>query len=192
MIKINLLPVRAARKKENIRRQVSIFFLCLIFTLSVMAYVTISMSHKISNLKEDIEESTTELKKYEAIAKRVQQLKNDLKKLEAKMDIIVKLEANRAGPVLFMDALTQYVVPDKIWLTDLTENKGNMTLNGMATDNKTVADFMTNLESSDYFHKVDLVSSQQTKPAGNGRKYKKFSITCKLTKKNPERKQTTS
>ena len=35
MIRINLLPFRAARRKENIRRQVSVFLLMIIFALTV-------------------------------------------------------------------------------------------------------------------------------------------------------------
>jgi type IV pilus assembly protein PilN len=106
MIKINLFPVRAARKKENIRRQVSIFFLCIVLGVCLMAYTTISMSRTISNLNRDIASTQADLAKYEAIAKQVNKMKQDLKRLEEKMDIIVQLEANRTGPVRFMDALT--------------------------------------------------------------------------------------
>ncbi len=179
MIRINLLPVRAARKKENIRRQVSIFFLCIVFSLCVMVYFTISTNRKISNLSRDIEIAHAELKKYEAKAKEVRKIKSNLKKLEAKMDVIVKLEANRTGPVRLMDALTGFVVADKMWLTNLTETTGKIKLDGVASDNKTVADFMTSLEGSSLFGGVDLISSKQVqlKP---GKKFKKFSIACNL------------
>lgn len=192
MITINLLPVRAARKKENVRRQVSVFFLCAVFTVSVMAYMAISMSQKISTLKSNIETTRTELKKYEEIANRVKHIKEELKKLEEKMDIIVKLEANRTGPVRFMDALTNFVIPDKLWLTSLTEDLGNMKLEGMATDNQTVADFMTAMEQSPFFEAVDLVSSKQVDAKPESKKLKKFTITCKVSAQTTEQKQTTS
>ena len=83
MIKINLLPVRAARKKENIRRQVSVFFLCVIFAFCVMAYLTVSFNQKISRLNQNIEDSRNELKKYEKIAKSVKKMRAELKKLES-------------------------------------------------------------------------------------------------------------
>lgn len=179
MIRINLLPVRAARKKENIRRQVSIFFLCIVFGLSVMVYLTISMSHKVSAINDDIEEVQADLKQYEDKAQRVKKIKGDLKKLEDKMDIIVKLEADRTGPVRFMDELTGFVTPEKIWLTSLSEVQGSLNLSGIAADNKVVADFMTSLEASPVFENVDLVSSKQINMK-QGKKFKEFSITCKL------------
>ncbi len=38
MIKINLLPFRKARRRENVRRQVNVYFLCLLFLFSLMGY----------------------------------------------------------------------------------------------------------------------------------------------------------
>jgi type IV pilus assembly protein PilN len=55
VIKINLLPVRAARKKENIRYQVSMYLLCVVFSVCVMGYLTISMGSKTSDLNQKIE-----------------------------------------------------------------------------------------------------------------------------------------
>ena len=179
MIKINLLPVRAARKKENIRRQVSIFSLCVLFGICLMVYVALSMGHKISSVKNDIQLAQTELKKYEAIVEQVKKMRRELKKLEDKMDIIVTLEANRSGPVRFMDALTGIVEPEKLWITSLSEKNGTLKLSGMATDNKVVADFMTSLEKSPQFQGVDLVTSKQVKKE-KGPKYKQFTVSCNL------------
>jgi type IV pilus assembly protein PilN len=182
MITINLLPVRAARKKENVRRQVSVFLLCVVLTLCVLAYFTVSMSHKVSRLSQNIETTDAELKKYQAKAKQAANIRKKLKTLEEKMDIIVKLEANRRGPVRFMDALTELVVGNKMWLTSLNESQGNMKLAGIATDNKTIADFMTNLEKSPYFSSVDLISSKQTE-SKEKQSFKQFTITCQVSDK---------
>jgi type IV pilus assembly protein PilN len=191
MIKINLFPVRAALKKENIRRQVSIFFLCIVLSVCLMAYITISMRRTISNLNRDIASTQADLEKYEAIAKQVNKMKQDLKRLEEKMDIIVQLEANRTGPVRFMDALTEVVVADKMWLTSLTESGGNMELKGMATDNKIVADFMTRLEKLPIFGTVDLISSMQIRERQD-KKFKQFIITCRMIQGQPKTKPKTS
>ena len=182
MITINLLPVRAARKKENIRRQVSIYLLCVVFTICVLAYFTMSLSRKISRINGNIETTEAELKKYQAKAQQAAGIRKKLKTLEEKMDIIVKLEAHRTGPVRFMDALTSLVIADKMWLTSLNEAEGAMRLAGVATDNKTIADFMTNLEGSPHFSSVDLISSQQTSE-GDKRTFKKFTITCQVSNK---------
>ncbi|NVM21457.1 MAG: PilN domain-containing protein [Desulfobacterales bacterium] len=191
MIRINLLPVRAARKKENIRRQVSVFFLCIVFGLSLMVYVVVCLNSTISGLSGKVEAAGADLKKYQAIVKQVEKMKKELRKLEEKKGIIDKLEADRSGPIRFMDALTGIVVADKMWLTSLKETKGKMILEGVATDNKTVADFMTHLEKSPRFEGVDLISSKQIK-IHEDKKFKKFTITCRLSSRAPEKGPRTS
>ncbi|MBW2020861.1 MAG: PilN domain-containing protein [Deltaproteobacteria bacterium] len=186
MIRINLLPVRAARKKENVRRQVSIFFLSVFLVIVVMAYVAFDLSRNISDLNVKIEDAQNELTKLQAISRQVKEIKEKLKNLQAKMDIIEKLEANRTGPVRIMDALTTLVVAEKMWLTNLTETGGRMSLSGVAMDNKTIADFMKRLEGSPYFNAVDLIASRQIF-RGQGRKFKGFTITCQTSTPKPSK-----
>jgi len=190
MIRINLLPVRAARKKENIRRQVSIFFLTIVFLLTVMGYLTMSLNAKISEMNSKIETAQKELKKYKAINKKVKKLKNDLARLRKKKDIIEKLRANRTAQVQMMDALTQVVVPGKMWLTSL-EAKEKIQTVGIAMDNETIADFMTRLEGSPYFRDVDLIAAKQViLKKDKGRKFKQFTITCKSVVPKPPKPPT--
>jgi type IV pilus assembly protein PilN len=177
MIRVNLLPVRAARKKENIRRQVSIFFLTVFFVLCAMGYMAFSLSARVSGLNESIEDGTQELQELDAIIRQVKEIEDNLRRLEAKMDIIQTLDANRTGSVRIMDSLASLLVAQKMWLTSLTETGGRITFNGVAVDNKTIADFMKRLEGSTYFDDVNLVSSRQVE-MDQGRKFKGFSITC--------------
>ncbi len=90
-----------------------------------------------------------------------------------------------------MDALTGIVVVDKMWLTSLKETGGAMTLTGTATDNKTVADFMTRLEKSPCFKMVDLVSTRQIE-MDKGKKFKQFTITCQTSSRAPGKEPKTS
>jgi len=177
MIRVNLLPVRAARKKENIRRQVSIFFLTVLFGLCVMAYLAFDLNRNISEMNVKIETAQNVLAKLRVINSQVKEIKDKLNRLEVKMDIIQRLEINRTGAVRVMDALTSLVIARKMWLTSLAETGGRMHVVGMAVDNKTVADFMKYLEGSPYFDQVALVASRQ-KPMDQGKNFKEFNITC--------------
>ena len=71
MIRINLLPFRAARKKENIRRQVSIFLLSLVFLLIILFYYNSSLNSQIDGLNTKIKDAKAELKKYNKINKEL-------------------------------------------------------------------------------------------------------------------------
>jgi type IV pilus assembly protein PilN len=184
MIRINLLPVRAARKKENIRRQVSVFLLSVFFGICVMAYLAFGLSQSISEMKEDIEVAQKELAELEVINRQIKELKDKLAKIEAKMDVIQTLESNRTGAVRVMDLLTSLVIQQKMWLSSLTETRGQMVLQGMAVDNKTVADFMTRLDTSPFFDRVVLVASKLTQ-VGPENKFMAFNIKCQALALRP-------
>ena len=93
MIRINLLPFRAARKKENIRRQVSIFLLSLAFMLIILFYFNFSLSSKIGNLNTSIKDTQSELEKYAKINKEIDNIKKKLDNLKKKnADYILVVE----------------------------------------------------------------------------------------------------
>ena len=57
MIRINLLPFRKARKKEDVRKKISIFILVLIFLTLGMSYLALALNQKIQNLGNRIKAS---------------------------------------------------------------------------------------------------------------------------------------
>lgn len=176
MIRINLLPFRAARKKENIRRQVSIFMLSLVFLLIIFFYYNFSLSNKIDSLNTNIKNTKTELAKYNKINNEIAQIKKKLNNLEKKLAVMKTLEANRFEPTRLLDIMTQVVVPKRMWFTYLESRGQNVRINGIALDNKTVADFMVRLEDCGLFKEVDLKTLKRTKAQATD--LKSFAISC--------------
>ena len=160
MIRINLLPFRAARKKENIRRQLMIYGLSVVLLLSIMGYTLFYLTSTLSGLKAEEKRIQDELKSYEQTIKRIAELEKKIKEIRAKLDVIRELEKNKTGPVHLLDEIAMAVPKEKLWLSSMKEAKGNLTLAGTAMDNETVALFMTNLEKSDYISGVDLQSAK--------------------------------
>lgn len=160
MIRINLLPFRAARAKENIRRQVSIFLLLLAFVALVMTYTTIVIDKEVLRLEAENTQISLQVKEYKAKADEVTAIEKALAILEQKLNVVHSLEAMRKEPVLLLDAMTRLVVPEQMWITFLQTSDSAVTLRGVAFDNRTVADFMTNLEKSSMFKSVDLTTLQ--------------------------------
>lgn len=156
MIKINLLPFRAARKRENVRRQVSIYFLCLIFLIVLMSYMGVNLSGQLKDLEAKRESLQKELNGYNAVRRELAQLKRDTQDLNTKLGVIEKLEQQRVGPVLLLADIANAVPLDRLWLDSVAEGGGKVTLQGTAMDNHTVALFMTALEKAPKIKTVDL------------------------------------
>jgi len=82
MIRINLLPFRAARQKENVQRQILAFIVGLILVTVVLYLVGGIWTKKISRLNTQIANINKELTKQTDAAKEVDQIINDLHALE--------------------------------------------------------------------------------------------------------------
>jgi type IV pilus assembly protein PilN len=194
MIRINLLPFRATRKKENIRRQVSIFLLSLAFMLIILFYFNFSLGSKIGNLNAKIKDTQSELDKYDKINKEIAEIKKKLDNLKKKMAVMDTLEANRFAPIRLMDTMTQVIVAKRMWFTKLQSKDQLVNITGVALDNTTVADFMVRLENSGLFKEVDLKTLKRAKSKkGATSRFINFSVVC--TKKpliQPEEKTTSA
>ena len=196
MIRINLLPFRAARKKENVRKQVSVFLLSLALVLIVLGWIHFYLQSKQSKMTENVAEVKKELELYKKKDREMRELRQKLKTLEQRKGVIDGLEAKRFKPVHILDNLTQKVVPNRMWLTNLSLRGDSLKLTGIAVDNNTVADFMDNLETipsmrapdkapAALYSRVQLTSVQRQKVRSIN--LKKFDMTA-LEKKPPAKK----
>ena len=190
MIRINLLPFRAARKKENIKRQISIFVLTTLFAFAAMGYVYIQLESEVAAQQARKAELKKKLTKYDKTLKELKKLKKKIREIRAKLKVIRDLEKKKTGPVKLLDQIATAVPKEKLWLRSLKEKKGRLTLQGTAMDNETVALFMTNLEASPLIRTVDLKNTHLKRI----KKYKlnvtDFVLECKTTafKKKKKRK----
>jgi type IV pilus assembly protein PilN len=193
MIRINLLPFRAARKKENIRRQVSVFFLCLLLVMIVFVWVHFYLGNKQTRLTTSVSDTKKELALYKKKNDEINTIRKKLKDLEMRQNVIEDLEKQRFEPVHIMEELTDKIVPERMWLTRLNIGGSQMDIDGIALDNKTVADFIDNLEeisklnerSSHMYEKVRLNKLQQEEIRSLN--MKKFEITALKVVKTPEK-----
>ncbi len=205
MIRINLLPYRAAQKKENIRRQISIFVLAVIMVVGILVYYNMSLNSDIDALNTQIKNTKSMLAQVEKQARQVDEIKKAFDRLKQKTDVIKNLETNRKIAVQLLDNMTTLVAekvsvssseasPDsdtkpvkRLWFTNFQENRNQIELQGIALDNKTIADFMSRLEASDLFMNVNLKTIKQQKI--NELNLKNFEIICTRISGNQSEKK---
>lgn len=179
MIKINLFPYRAARIKENIRRQVSIYGLSILFLLLAMGYYYLNFNREINILKQEKTAKQKELDSFKDITAKIKTIKKTIAEIEPKLKTIEELEKLKTGPVRLLDEIAMSAPKDKLWLTSLKESKGSLSLEGTAMDNETVADFMSSLQSKESIQSVELVRTKQKKIEKLNLNLKDFTLTCK-------------
>lgn len=183
MIKINLLPFRIARKKENIRKQISIFFLLIFLASLILFWYAQYMNRRIQTVEDEIQQVNAQIALYKEKANRVEQIKKDLKALDDKLGIVDSLNKQKDKQLVLFDSMTALVVPDRMWLEYFKTDQNTVIIKGIAYDNPTIADFMEKLEKSPLFTKVDLKTAQMRK-FKDGIMLKSFELLC--TKRQPQ------
>lgn len=177
MIRINLLPVRAAKKKETALQQIFILGAGVVVVLIlVMAMWGIRMG-QISRVNNDITAANArieDLKKKIGDLDKVKKLKEEVKK---KLDVLALLRKNKAGPASRLATLSD-VIPDQLWLEKYRESAGQISISGLAFNEELIAQFIRALEASPEYEKVELLVSEQ-KDVGTS-KLKRFDLTFKI------------
>lgn len=177
MIHINLLPVRALKKKESARQMVSILLLSIGLLIIVLVFFHLSLFREISRMDVQIAAYNGEIKRLKMDTKDVSKFKAEKEDLQRRLNIIHTLQQGKTGPVRVLDELAM-ALPGKLWLTSLKEKDGKMELKGVAMDNPTIAQFMTNLEKTGVIKNVELIISQQLER--KDLKLKEFTLTCQV------------
>jgi type IV pilus assembly protein PilN len=178
MPKINLLPIKAARRSETARNE--LFGMVVLF--AGLAFVLYSWNNTVSDgvleTKSRISKMDQEIQNLSEEATRVEEFEAKAKILEDKQGIIEKLKRQKQGPAKALhDLATLLTELDKVWLTSITENEQAIQFEGGAMDHEDISEFQIGLEKrSKYFTKIQL-KVVETKVL-DGVRYLKWKINC--------------
>ena len=159
MIRINLLPVREARRKNEARQQLMMLAVSLVGAVLLCGVAHHVMRTRISDTEARVKALEAQLSQFKPQQEQVDAFKAKKAEIEQKLTVIERLERSRSGPVHILDELATRI-PERVWLTNLNANNGQVELTGMSLDNELIALFLTGLNDSPYFANVELESSE--------------------------------
>ena len=182
MLQINLLPVREARRKADMRQYLTQVALIVLLTLGAIALVHSRVLDQIERANSRVAQMKNDIDQFKPQLEQVAAFKKQKSELEKKIDVIDGLDKARSGPVRVLHELASRA-PDRLWLTKLDTKGTAITMQGQSLDNEIVALFLRGLGDSPYFDAVDLDS---TKLGSNksGLKLVKFNIRAQLVNPN--------
>jgi type IV pilus assembly protein PilN len=190
MIKINLLPVKAAKRRADGQKQLLIGAVVVTVTVVAIIFFHGATAARLDNeraenvrLEQAIAKLKAEIGNYDVIKAQREEL---IKQREA----IKKLQANRSGPVWMMRELSDILTNGKgptinkeayeeqlkrdanagfnpnwdarrVWLLDYSERAQQVSFKGAAKSDEDVAEFLKRLKQSAFFSDVYW---QQTQP----------------------------
>ena len=180
MIRINLLPIGRRPVEEKIRKEITVFFLLIFFSVSVMVYFHIDHTRTIKQITAEKKTVDSEIRRYQDRQRQLQELQEKHKMLEQKLGVIEQLRKNRDLQVRVLDQLAIIVPTDQLWIKTLSQKGNTLTLTGVARGNEVIAQFMEALAKSPYIDANGVVLKQSRQVKIQGYKLKNFNLSAKV------------
>lgn len=180
MIRINLLPIGRRPVEEKIRKEITVFFLLIFFSVSVMVYFHIDHTRTIKQITAQKKTVDKEIRRYQDRQRQLKELQEKHKILEQKLGVIEQLRKNRDLQVRVLDQLAIIVPTDQLWIKTLTQKGNTLTLTGVARGNEVIAQFMEALAKSPYIDANGVVLKQSRQVKIQGYKLKNFNLSAKV------------
>jgi Tfp pilus assembly protein PilN len=176
MIKINLLPTK--KKKSLVLPRPFIYgIIASILLLIIMVVVTFYLNKQIATMKTNVFAKEQRLKQLKAKLVEVQNYEKDNQEFREKTRIIEQLKKNQVIPLILLDEVSERL-PKGVWLTQLEDEGGTVSIQGFAFTNSDLVSYVQNLKNSKYLSEVMLIESRQTDLEGFS--IYKFNLTFKI------------
>jgi type IV pilus assembly protein PilN len=209
MIKINLLPVKATKRREQGVRQLIVGVVSVTLALVGILIFNTTQTSQINQMRADNQATSRAIAALKAEIGDYEVVKAQRDELIRQRDAIKRLQANRSGPVWLMRELSDILTkgkgptfnkeayeeqlrrdpnagfnpnwePKRVWLLSYEEHAHSVKIHGAAKSDEDVAEFLKRLKLSAFFSDVYW---QQTQPQTDGKlsvSYVTFDVTCKV------------
>lgn len=179
MIRINLLPHRAEKRRA---RQVQFAALCVISVVLgalLVGFVHAAISSQISYQERRnayLKQETEVLDKQIA---EIKKLREQTQSLLARKDAVEKLQSDRSDVVHLLDQMLR-ILPDGVYLKTLKQTGNKINVAGYAQSNARISTLMRAIEDSPWLDSPALVEIHAS--SAGGARVSEFTLTFNLTK----------
>lgn len=179
MIRINLLPHRAEKRRA---RQVQFAALCVISVVLgalLVGFVHAAISSQISYQERRnayLKQETEVLDKQIA---EIKKLREQTQSLLARKDAVEKLQSDRSDVVHLLDQMLR-ILPDGVYLRSLKQTGNKINVVGYAQSNARISTLMRAIDDSPWLDSPALVEIHAS--SAGGARVSEFTLTFNLTK----------
>lgn len=178
MIRINLLPVRAERKKQSLHKQLAVGIFTIVLVVATCGFIQFFMVKKINRISHKLKRTQQEIAALKPVIDKINHYKQQKDEINKKIAVINNLDAARLEPIYTLYDLNQYK-PDKLWFTQLSKKGSSLNIKGISIDNETIVNFLDNLKQSRPLKQSELIYLKSSKI--QGLELKEFLINSMLT-----------
>jgi type IV pilus assembly protein PilM len=179
--RINLLPVKEARKRESGRQFLVFFAVLLIAELGVLYYWQSETEAELARVEGQNAKIQAQLKDAEEKSAQVAKMQTEKDELEKQKVVLDGLLEGQAGPVKMLDEVSVMLTPvsdpiqklaqekrrwnpdwdpKRLWVESFVEASRKLKIQGYARTNDDLAEFLHRLNTSKHFVEVRLNLSE--------------------------------
>jgi type IV pilus assembly protein PilN len=185
LIKINLLAVDRDRVKRKskfaVGEKVTVgCSLILVVTALLVGWWYWSLQNESKDLDLQIADAQRETVRLQNVIQQVQQFEGRRAQLQQRVTLIEELRKGQTGPVHLLDQVSRSL-PDTMWLTELKQTASDVAIEGRCTTLTALSDFVSGLETSNYFERpVEIVDSTVEPASATAPELIRFSVKARF------------
>lgn len=162
------------------RKEIVVALVSILLFVIFLAFVHWQKMNEKDRMAKEIAKTRQEITDYQAQIAEAKKAKEEQQALQEKLDVINALRKEKSSSAKVLDEVSS-LKPEKMWLESFKKDGPRLGIEGIALDDETVANFMTNLRKSSLFKSVDLVVSERSEQSKI--MLKKFTLSCEIVAK---------
>lgn len=179
MIRINLLPHRAEKRRAKQIQFAALSVISLVLGALLVLFVHAAISTQISRQERRNAYMKQEIDILDKQIVEIKKLREQTQSLLARKDAVEKLQGDRSDVVHLLDQMLR-ILPDGVYLKSLKQNGNKINLVGYAQSNARISTLMRSIEDSPWLESPALVGIHAS--SVGGARVSEFTLTFNLTK----------
>ncbi len=182
MIRINLLPHRAEKRRARQIQFIALSVLSVLVGALLVGFVHAAISAQISYQEGRNGYLTQEIAVLDKEIAEIKKLREQTQSLLLRKDAVEKLQSDRSDVVHLLDQMLR-ILPDGVYLSSLRQTSNHINMIGYAQSNARISTLMRAIEDSSWLDSPVLVEIHAS--SANGARVSQFTLTFNLTKGQP-------
>lgn len=182
MIRVNLLPHRAEKRRARQIQFVAFSVISLIAGAVIVGFVHVAIMTEISYQERRNAYLNKEIEVLNKQIDEIKKLREQTQSLLARKTVVENLQSTRSDVVHLMDQMLR-ILPDGVYLKSLKQTGNKISLIGFAQSSARVSTLMRAIEDSPWLEAPTLIEVHAIRVSNE--RLNEFSLTFNLTKQTP-------
>ena len=184
MIRINLLPHRAEKRKARQIQFYAFSAITLVLATMLVGFVHIVINTQIESQERRNRYLTDQIALLDKQISEIKHLKMEIAALMERKTVVEKLQSTRSDVVHLLDQMLS-ILPESVYLKSIKQTGNKVDLVGFTQSNARVSTLMRSIDSSQWLESPTLVQISATTANANGPRLNEFTLNFNLTTQVP-------